>query len=61
MQCIVGEPEGAIEVCCRLSSTVEDSEFAKNMPTFTVTGLKMQRIEVYSNCDYSVAQLTLGL
>ena len=34
-----GEPERAIEVCCRLSSTVEDSEFAKNVPIFTVSGL----------------------
>ena len=38
-----GEPVRTIEVCCRLSSTVEDSEFAKNVPIFTVSGLCNRR------------------
>ena len=39
-----------IEVCCRLSSTVEDSEFAKNVLIFTVSVIG-ERIEVYANCE----------
>ena len=53
---LLGEPERAIEVCCRLSSTVEDSALNLSLrrtwpfSQYQDTVIR-ERIEVYANCE----------